>query len=283
VVKGHTTTADEIEVRPTIMHPSVINADPLGQSAPAPYLMYYAPHHSRGIGVALAEELSGPWTPLPDNPILHLEQFAGLHGHISGPDVVWVPEEQCLRMYLHGVVPGEGQQTGVACSEDGVHFRPLRSGPVLAHPYLRVFRCEGVWYGVCRFGTNLGLVRSDDGLEWEEWPGGLLLQTGDEHGEYDRLRHHCVHVTGDALHLYYCTYRDPELRVEAIRQAVMSLDGDWCEWAPPERMGDVLRPELEWEAGNLRDPYVVEVDGELLMFYVGGNEAGIGLATAGHR
>jgi hypothetical protein len=282
VEKGHTTAADEIEVRSTIMHPSVLKAEVLGEAAPAPYLMYYAPHHSLGIGVALADDLTGPWRPLAGNPILHLKQLAGLHDHISGPDVVWNPEEGRLRMYFHGVVPGEGQQTGVAVSKDGLHFEPLPCGSILPYPYLRVFRREGAWYGVCRIGINLGLVRSQDGLEWEEWPGGLLLQAGGEHGEYDRLRHHCVHVVGDALHLYYCTYRDRGLRVEAIRLAVMFLAGDWREWGPPERRGDVLRPETDWEAGNLRDPYVLEADGELYMFYVGGNEAGIALTTAKH-
>jgi hypothetical protein len=142
-----------------------------------------------------------------------------------------------------------------------------------------VFLRGGGWYGVCRFGTSLGLVRSEDGLEWEEWPRGLLLQTADEVGEYDRLRHHCVHVTGDTLHLYYCTYRDPGLRVEAIQLAVMSLEGDWHEWGPPERRSDVLRPELGWEAGNLRDPYIMAANRKLYMFYVGGNEAGISLAA----
>jgi hypothetical protein len=280
VVKGYGVAADQIEVRSTIIHPSVIQADPLGEVAPAPWLMYYAPHHSPGIGVAGAERLIGPWRPLAHHPALRLEQFPGLTDHLSGPDVLWVPEENRLRMYCHGVVPGEGQQTGVAVSADGLHFEPLRGGPILPYPYLRVFRRARSWYGVCRFGDNLGLVRSEDGLAWDEWPVGLLLQTGEEHGEYDRLRHFCVRVSGNTLHLYYCTYRDPELRVEAIRLAVMSLEGDWHEWGPPERLGDVLRPELPWEAENLRDPYVVEAGGELTMFYVGGNEAGIGVATA---
>jgi hypothetical protein len=279
VVKGHTTAADEVEMRSTIMHPSVLRAEVLIEAAPAPYLMYYAPHHSSGLGVALADDPTGPWRPYTGNPILHLDQFAGLHDHISGPDVLWVPEEGRLRMYLHGIVPGEGQHTGVAVSHDGLHFEPLRSDSVLSYPYLRVFRWDGEWFGVCRFGVNLGLVRSEDGLDWEELPGGLLLQIGDEHGEYDRLRHHCVHLIGDTLHLYYCTYRDPGLRVEAIRLAVMSLKGDWRNWRPPVRRGDVLRPKLDWETSNLRDPYILEADGELYMFYVGGNEAGIALTT----
>ena len=146
VVKGYGLAADQIEVRPTIIHPSVIQADPLGEAAPAPWLMYYAPHHSPGIGVAGAERLAGPWRPLGDHAVLRLEQFTGLSDHLSGPDVLWVPEENRLRMYCHGVVPGEGQQTGVAVSADGLHFEPLHGGPILPYPYLRVFRRDRSWY-----------------------------------------------------------------------------------------------------------------------------------------
>ena len=278
VVKGEKTTRARREVRGTIMHPSVIEAGRFSKSAPSRYLMYYAPHHSPGVGVAAAERLTGPWKPLSENPILRVDQFSGIAGHLSGPDVIWVPEERRFRMYVHGVAPGSGQQTGLAASADGVHFEPVSPDPVLPHPYLRVWRLKGIYYGVARFGNDLGLVRSADGIEWQQWPGGLLLARGAEHGEYDRLRHHCVHLVGDTLHLYYCTYVDPDENTEAIRLAVLPLAGDWTEWKV-RRLGDVLRPELDWEQNNLRDPYVIEGDGRLYMFYVGGHEAGIALAA----
>jgi hypothetical protein len=180
-------------------------------------------------------------------------------------------------VYLHGAVPGTEQQTAVAASADGVHFAPLTPDPILPHPYLRIWRRKDAYYGVCRFGNNLGLVRSADGIAWTESQRPLLT-TGDEYGEYDRLRHHCVRVIGDEVHLYYCTYRDPELKVEAIRLAVIRMRGDWSTWRA-ERAGDALTPKLDWECGNLRDPYVIETEGRLYMFYVGGNEAGIGLAA----
>jgi len=278
VVKGGATSRSKKEVRRTIMHPSVIEATRYRKDAPARYLMYYAPHHSQGIGAAAADELTGPWTPLAENPLVRLDQFRGIKGHVSGPDVVWVPEESRFRMYLHGSVPQSEQQTGLAVSPDGVHFEPADPDPILPHPYLRVWRWDGLYYGVCRFGNDLGLVRSEDGMNWQEWPNGLLLERGPQHGEYDRLRHHCVHVIEDVLHLYYCTYRDAEESVEAIRLAAMPMRGEWTEWRI-ERLGDALTPALDWEQENVRDPYIIEADGRVYMFYVGGNEAGISLAV----
>ena len=281
VVKGSPVPGEQREVRATIMHPSIIEAARFCERAPARYLMYYAPHHSPGIGAAGADRITGPWTPLRENPVLRLDQCGGFTGHISAPDVVWSPEDKRFFMYFHGSVARAGQQTGVAASDDGVHFKPLAPGPVLPCPYLRVWRHGGLWYGIVRLGNNLGLARSPDGIKWELRPACPLLECGQEHGEYDRLRHHCVHLVGDALHLYYCTYRDPDLRVEAIRSAIVRLEGDWTQWRA-ERIGDVLRPALDWERSNLRDPYIIEADGRLYMFYVGGNEAGIGVAVRTH-
>lgn len=244
--------------------------------------MYFAPHHSEGIGCALAEKPTGPWQIPKDAPILRLEQFPEFVEHISGPKVVWIPEENHFRMYLHGTVHGQGQQTGVAVSRDGLHFEPLYPGAVMPYPYLRVFRYGGYYYGVCRIENKLGLVRSEDGLRRTEWSRNPLLKPEAEFGEYDRIPHHCVHLQNHILYLYYCTYRDPGERMECIRLAVMNLSGDWENWQDPTRLGDVLTPSLPWEANNLRDPYIFPYKGKLL-YYVGGNEAGIGLAFATSR
>lgn len=282
VVKGGDISRTQEETRRTIIHPSVLDLSAVDRPAgvAARFIMYYAPHHSHGIGAAAADDLRGPWTPLAGNPVLTLDRFTGIENHISGPDVVHVPGEGRFRMYAHGSVSGAGQQTVLAVSDDGVYFEALSQEPVLAHPYLRVFRREGVWYGVARFGKDLGLVRSPDGIEWEEWPHGLFLATGDEHEEYDRLRHHAVRLVGDVLHVYYCTYVRPDLSVEAIKSATMDVRGGWRAWPRPERRGIVLAPELAWENGNLRDPYLIETEAGLFMFYVGGNESGIALAKA---
>lgn len=279
VMKGDKRFETIPEVRRTIVHPSVIELGRYVPGAPR-FILYYAPHHSDGIGAATAEELTGPWTPLPQNPILRMADVPCLSNHISGPDVIYVPEERRFRMYFHGSVPGVGQQSAMAVSKDGVRWRLEPQRVVLPYPYLRVFRRGGWYYGICRLGVDLGLVRSRDGIAWEDWPRGKLLATGEEQKEYDRLRHYHILVRDDTLLLYYCTYTAPDLSVESIKLASMPISGDWAAWPYPERLGVVLAPELAWEQSNLRDPYLMEADGRLYMFYVGGNEAGIGLARA---
>jgi len=278
VMKGANMPEAASEVRRTIMHPSAIDLKKWTSDAPARFAMYYAPHHSEGIGMATARSLAGPWTPLSENPIVELNSFSGFKGHISAPDVIFLPEEQRFRMYFHGGTHGAGQQTGLATSQDGIHFAVYSQDPILKYPYLRLFRRDSVFYGVVRVGNDLGLVRSDDGITWEDWPRGLLLCTGDQQQEYDRLRHHAVWIVGDRLYLYYCTYTKPDLSVEAIKLATMDISGDWSDWPMPTRRGVALGPELDWERGNIRDPYLIEADGGLFMFYVGGNEIGIALA-----
>jgi hypothetical protein len=55
---------------------------------------------------------------------------------------------------------------------------------------------------------------------------------------------------------------------------------DWLEWGPLARHGVIFAPELPWEAGDVRDPFLL-VQGETLYLYsVGGHEQGIGLARA---
>jgi len=279
VVKGYQTSTSRPEVRRTIVHPSVLDLRALLPDAPARFVMYYAPHHSSGIGAALADDLLGPWRPLEANPILTLARFRGFRGHISAPDVIWLPQERRFRLYFHGSTT-RGQQTGLALSTDGLRFEPVSPDPILPYPYLRLFRRPDAFYGIVRLDDNLGLVRSTDGISWQDWPRNPLLATGDEHQEYDRLRHYAVWVEADVLYLYYCTYVRPDESVEAIKLATIDLTGDWRDWPHPERRGVVLAPELEWECDNLRDPFLIEVEGRLYMFYVGGNEAGISLARA---
>ena len=55
--------------------------------------------------MAWADELTGPWTVLPEPGVLHMDQGSGI-GHIASPDVHVDTAERRLRMYFH-------QPTGV--------------------------------------------------------------------------------------------------------------------------------------------------------------------------
>ncbi len=79
-------------------------------------------------------------------------------------------------------------------------------------------------------------------------------------------------MEGDTLFIFYCTPTLPDLSREEITVATMDIAAeDWREWGPVTRHGVVLSPELEWEAGDLRDPFPLVHGDTLYLYYVGGH------------
>jgi len=113
--------------------PSVVRNDH-GPNADGKYYLFYAHHDPRsGIGVAVADTLTGPYSKqvnVPgrsDNQVVPACHAASSHpddpDHTSSPCVVWNEEEQLWFMYFHyfnhtrSIVPGF-QMTGLATTPD---------------------------------------------------------------------------------------------------------------------------------------------------------------------
>ncbi len=302
--------AQEARPRPSIICPTVVDMAPFADvlpglpGLPGPidrFYLYYAPHHSDGMGLATAPHPEGPWTPYSGNPILRMEDAPGLRTHISSPEFVHRPDRPHAPfwLYFHGraLPEGAGQETCVAESADGISWRLLSPEPVLTTTpeqsgegvtaaYLRVFKprtgAEGEWlYGLYKGGRTHGLARSRDGLHWEHRPHNPLLSADPTAGEHRLIRHTGLLVEGDTLHIYYCTPALPDLSREEIKLATLDIaSDDWREWGPLQRHGTVLAPELEWEASDVRDPFPFLHDGTIYLYYTGGHEQGVGLARA---
>ena len=147
--------------------------------------------------------------------------------------------------------------------------------------YVRIFPYQGWWYGLYKAEKAHGLARSPDGVTWEHWPRNPLIRPEAAEQEYDRIRHTAILLDGDRLSILYSTLTCPDLSREEIKLASLPLPGrDWLEWGPLERHGVIFAPELPWEAGDVRDPFLLVHDGRLYLYYVGGHEQGIGLARA---
>lgn len=278
----------------TIMVPTVLDisrflSDPIDR-----FYMYYAPHHSEGIGLATAPHPEGPWKPYPDNPIITLDQFPGIRGHISALEVLFQPEEGRFLGYPHGSGLKSGQDTVAASSEDGVHFISISDEAILSSDpsgtwetsgasYLRVFRYKGMIYGIFKSEQQHGVVRSRDGINWEYWPRNPLIKPVAEEGEFDRIRHTSVMIIQDILYLFYSTYTKPDLSCEVIKLATWELADDWENWGELRRCGPVFEPALPWEENNVRDPFLLRYGETVYMYYVGGNEKGIALAQTSYR
>ncbi len=291
--------AEEERPRPSVICPTVVDMAAFAGVLPNPidrFYMYYAPHHSHGMGLATAPHPEGPWTPYPGNPLLRLADAPGLRTHISSPELVYRPErpEAPFWLYFHGrAAPrGGGQQTCVAASADAVHWRLLSPEPVLTATagqtgeantaaYARIWQQDGWLYALYKAETVHCLAHSRDGIAWEHWPRNPLMRPEAEHGEYGRIRHTGILAENGTLSIFYCTPTRDDLSREEIKLASFDAGADdWDEWGPLRRHGIVLSPELEWEAGDLRDPYPLRHDGSLYLYYVGGHEQGVGLARA---
>ena len=286
------------------MFPTVLDMnryDQLTRSSGSRFHMYYAPHLSNGIGLATAAHPLGPWIPFRNNPVLVRDRVPGAFDHISSPEIVYRRELGELWMYFHGLSnPRSGaQNTYLATSRDGVEWSPRIDGPVLfgdrdqtgegaTTAYLRVFRRthDPYFYGLYKCNKTHGLARSTDGIQWEHSPHNPILSPSREDGEFDLIRHTAVIVRDDVLWILYSTRTRSDLTREEIKLASVSLgvgDSDWTTWGPLRRHGTLFSPELGWEAGDVRDPFVLTHLGSHYLYYVGGHELGIGVAASRSR
>jgi hypothetical protein len=273
----------------TIMVPTVLDMAQYMREPVDRFYMYYAPHHSEGIGLATAPHPEGPWKPYPENPIITLEQFPGIRGHISALEVLPQPEKGRFLGYPHGSGLKSGQDTVIGSSQDGVHFAPIQGAPILSSDpactweqggasYLRIFQYRGMIYGIFKSECQHGLVRSKDGINWDYWRRNPLIEPVAEESEFNRIRHTSVIIINDILYLFYSTYTASNLSCEAIKLATWTLADDWNDWEELTRRGVIFGPELVWEENNVRDPYMLKYGDTVYMYYVGGNEKGIALA-----
>lgn len=165
---------------PDIIHPSVIATADCAPGAPAPYLMYYAPHDTPGgICLATAAHPEGPWWEYPQNPVISAD-WPPHHqvSHISSPHAVWHAGEQRLFLYYHG----ENDTTHYVTSTDGVHFTyggvavntAMLEPGVSEASYARVFPWNA-GFVMLLMGNHQGtrkiyLAESSDGRRWEPRP-----------------------------------------------------------------------------------------------------------------
>jgi hypothetical protein len=244
--------------------------NPLGR-----YYLYFAHHQGKYIRLAYADRLEGPWTTHGPGT-LQLEETPFLR-HVASPDVHVDDETRQIRIYCHGPVPGGGQRSRVALSEDGLYF--TCHPEILGSSYMRVFQWGGAYHAL---GMPGHFYRSADGLT--DFEQGPTLFTRD-------MRHAAVQVDGDVLSVFYSNAHDCP---ERILMSQIALTPDWMNWTASEPV-TVIEPETEYEGVNLplepsnrgwspvpvrqlRDPgFYREGDKTYLLYSVAG-EQGIAIA-----
>jgi hypothetical protein len=260
--------------------PSLIRVPPWAPNRRGAYYLYFAHHKGKGIRLAYADALRGPWRIHPGG-VLPLERTP-CRDHVASPDVHVDEERHEIRMYFHGVTR-YGQRTFVATSPNGLDFTAHRQrlGPF----YFRVFRHRGRHYAVAKHRNACG----------------VLLGSRDPCRPFRRIayvvpgmRHAAVHVEGDTLLLFFSVIGDDP---ESILLARMNLSGPPRTWRPGEPV-TLLAPEEDWEGADLppapsrsgpasgpvrqvRDPAYFEENGERYLLYSVAGEQGIALARLG--
>ncbi len=293
-----------------IQGPSLIRAPDWVEEPLGAYYLYFADHKGSYIRLAYADTLSGPWRVHPPGS-LHLaksgflteppepspEELAAfetryrqsgmaiLHDvlseittpHIASPDVHVDPIGRQIVMYFHGLESIGNQVTRVATSRNGLDFsaRP----EILGRSYFRVFRHDGVTYGLAMPGQ---LYRSADGFQGFE-PGAMLFNPN--------MRHAALLKRDEVLFVFWTQVGDAPERILLSR---IDLSGDWRRWKDGVPV-EVLRPERSWEGADapltpsvrstaygqvnqLRDPAVFEESGRVYLLYSVAGESGIAIA-----
>jgi hypothetical protein len=174
---------------------------------------------------------------------------------------------------------GYAQFTQAAESSDGLSFRTHPA--ITKQSYLRVFRHDGLFYGMARLGQ---LLRAPDPLAAFE-PGDSPFAGTPYAG---RVRHVALLPEGSTLHVFFSAIGDAP---EAILHTTIALAGDWRQWRIGE-VDTVLQPEARYEcpelpnersevgeidhpARQLRDPAVIRDGGRTFLFYTFCGEQGI--------
>jgi hypothetical protein len=126
------------------------------------------------------------------------------------------------------------------------------------------------------------LVRSADGLSGFEYGPTLFDDV--------EIRHSGVLVDGHHLRIWFTRAGDAPERIMGCQ---VDLRGDWTGWTPSEPV-EVLRPAESWEGADLpvepttrgpafqpqnglRDPFVLDDDGERWLYYAAAGEFALGV------
>ena len=273
---------------PDIIHPSVLATAGRVEAAPAPYLMYYAPHDAPGgICLATAAHPEGPWREYEGNPVLAADWDPHHRvSHVSSPHVLWHESEQKLFLYYHG----ENDVTRFATSTDGIHFEyggvavdtsMLEEG-VIEASYARIFPWQH-GYVMFLMGNNQGTrniyrAESNDGREWRADPEAFISPPPG----YGQMGPGSLLEWKGVPHLICFGNLSGGEEFEPVSDLL------FYRLTPDLRRADyrgVLMPHSAGGPGNLRinDPCLLEEDGKLYLFVNVGRrlQQKIGLAVCG--
>lgn len=190
-------------------------------------------------------------------------------------------------------------EIGIAVSKDGGEtFERMFDGPIMGRsltepglavmPFVMYKNFYRMWY---QSGAGWNLVdgkyeptyvikyaESTDGIKWER----RSIQCVESNNDMEAFSRPSVILTGNTWHIWYC-YRDSHDYRDGVGAYRIGY-GQSGDSDTFRRCDSLIGIELgvngEWDAKQLCYPYVLQLDGRLLMFYNGNGfgQTGIGVA-----
>lgn len=234
-------------------------------------LMFYA--HHRGSMIRKATMKS--YDTVDE---AHLESISvsdvNLRFHIASPDIYYDPIKDLYTMYYHGDIEGGQQFTYRSNTKD---FETWNHHPeIVGHFYFRRFGR----YAIAKKNNDGGIIYELSSDSKERWIEKMHL--------IPNMRHAYPYVENGVLHLFYTRVGDI---VEHIRVRVINME-NW------EQIDDyeLMRPKETWEGADykkieskfgkahgrqnqLRDPFVLEYNDKIYLYYIYAGESGIAVAN----
>ena len=267
--------------------PSVIEIPDWMPNRMGRFYLYFAHHRGDYIRLAYSDKIEGPWTIYKQGS-LRLSQQAVCIDHMASPDVHVDENNKKIWMLFHGVSRLNGQQlTFVAESFNGIDFAV--QSQAIGNFYLRVVPYKGQWIGMSKGGK---LYLSKSGLtELQSLNISAFQMSSRQANLAGDVRHVALKIIQDKLIIFYTKIGDSP---EGILKAEIDLSSNYKNWKA-ENHEYVLKPEFEYEGVDfpiqkskpgaatsrenaLRDPAVLESDGENYLFYSVAGESGIAVA-----
>ena len=231
--------------------------------------MYYAGMGS-SINVCMATSNDGiNWTKSSGNPILNSSLSEGVWNGLDVRPKGVFKEGGIYRMYLVGKSGDVTRRSmGLATSTDGVTWTYHQENPIYSASdaswyngrfgFSSLERMEGsyrMWIQGYPGSWNVGWIRSEDGIEWED-AGGPVLTPGQAFADTRDIFSVSVIDEGDYYLLYaLCENSDYSRTVACFRATPKGLNGEYMS-EQFDAGGVVKLGEISWEAdipkgGNL--------------------------------
>jgi predicted GH43/DUF377 family glycosyl hydrolase len=239
-----------------------------------------------------------------DKPILEVGKPGMFDNHGIFPSHVMIVEDRIFLYYVgwyRGTSIPYHNAVGLATSDDGgVTFSKMFEGPIVdrtpTEPYSMgavyiihkdeqyhmFYNCVFDWIYINNKYEPLYHIRhalSNDGIEWKK-TGQIIVK---ENYYKEAVARPSILHRDSIYHMWFCYRGSEDFRNGKDSYKIgYAFSENLVDWTREDRLAGIHTSDDDWDSKMLAYPYVVNVDGETLMFYNGNGfgTSGFGYAIA---